>query len=119
VILAVGNDRQFVKLCDALKRPELASDERFSVNAQRARNVAELTRLLQQEFARWPRADLVATLSAAGVPCGPINSVAEVFQEPQIQHRKMLRSVPHPLGVSVPQVVCPINFTNRPLTFDA
>lgn len=60
VILAVGNDRQFVKLCEALQRPELASDARFNVNAQRARNVAELTALLQEEFSRWPRAELVA-----------------------------------------------------------
>jgi len=119
VILAVGNDRQFVKLCEALKRPELASDERFSVNAQRARNVGELTALLQDEFARWSRADLVAALSAAGVPCGPINSIPEVFQEPQVQHRRMLRTLPHPAGVAVPQVVCPINFTNQPLQFES
>ncbi len=119
VILAVGNDRQFVKLCEALKRPELATDNRFNVNAQRARNVAELTALLQEEFARWTRADLVDALGKAGVPCGPINSIPEVFQEPQIQHRKMLRTLPHPSGVDVPQVVCPINFSNRPLQFNS
>ena len=119
VILAVGNDRQFVKLCDALKRPELATDARFSVNAQRAINVRELTTLLQEEFSGWSRADLVAALSAAGVPCGPINSIPEVFQEPQVQHRRMLRTLPHPAGVTVPQVVCPINFANRPLQFES
>jgi len=119
VILAVGNDRQFVKLCDAVKRPELATDARFSVNAQRAINVRELTTLLQDEFAGWRRADLVAALGAAGVPCGPINSIPEVFQEPQVQHRRMLRTLPHPAGVTVPQVVCPINFSNRPLQFES
>ncbi len=119
VILAVGNDRQFVKLCDAVKRPELATDARFSVNAQRAINVRELTTLLQDEFSGWRRADLVAALGAAGVPCGPINSIPEVFQEPQVQHRRMLRTLPHPAGVTVPQVVCPINFANRPLQFES
>ncbi|AHG62446.1 CaiB/BaiF CoA transferase family protein [Advenella mimigardefordensis] len=119
VILAVGNDRQFVKLCEALQRPELASDARFSVNAQRARHVGELTALLQDVFADWARADLVAVLSAAGVPCGPINSIPEVFQEPQVQHRRLLRTLPHPAGVDVPQVVCPINFTNQPLQFES
>lgn len=119
VILAVGNDRQFVKLCDAMKRPELAADARFSVNAQRAINVRELTTLLQDEFSGWRRADLVAALGAAGVPCGPINSIPEVFQEPQVQHRRMLRTLPHPAGVTVPQVVCPINFANRPLQFES
>ena len=119
VILAVGNDRQFVKLCDAVKRPELATDARFSVNAQRAINVRELTTLLQDEFSGWRRADLVAALGAAGVPCGPINSIPEVFQEPQVQHRRMLRTLTHPAGVTVPQVVCPINFANRPLQFES
>ncbi|ETF02851.1 CoA transferase [Advenella kashmirensis W13003] len=119
VILAVGNDRQFVKLCDAVKRPELATDARFSVNAQRAINVRELTTLLQDEFSGWRRADLVAALGAAGVPCGPINSIPEVFQEPQVQHRRMLRTLPHPAGVTLPQVVCPINFANRPLQFES
>lgn len=118
VILAVGNDGQFVKLCDVLERPELAQDARFAVNAQRARNVDELTDILQGEFARRTRSDLVAKLGAAGVPCGPINSIPEVFREPQVLHRQMLMTLPHPTGVDLPQVACPIKFTNNPLSYD-
>ncbi|HEY9281190.1 MAG TPA: CaiB/BaiF CoA-transferase family protein [Eoetvoesiella sp.] len=117
VILAVGNDGQFVKLCDVLERPELAQDDRFNVNAQRARNVAELTETLRGEFAKRKRSDLIAKLDAAGVPCGPINSIAEVFQEPQVLHREMLLKMPHPLGVDVPQVACPLKFTKNPIEY--
>lgn len=118
VILAVGNDAQYARLCQALGREELATDERFNVNAQRARHVGELTEILQAEFATRARADLIKTLSDAGVPCGPINSIPEVFAEPQVKHRQMLRALPHPCGVTVPQVVCPIRFTSHPLSFD-
>lgn len=119
VILAVGNDGQFVKLCEALGREDLAQDSRFNVNPQRARNVAELTDILRSEFSRRTRQDLIARLDAAGVPCGPINSITEVFQEPQVLHRQMLLKMPHPLGVDVPQVACPIKFTNNPIQYDS
>ncbi len=118
VILAVGNDKQFASLCHALGLDELAQDTRFVVNAQRAKNVQALSAILQQTFLQWTREKLVQTLSLAGVPCGPINSVAEVFDEPQIRHRNMLRHLQNSAGVSVPQVVCPINFSEASLRFD-
>ena len=61
-------------------------------------------------FGAWPRERLIAALDAAGVPCGPINSVADVFEDPQVQARGMLRRVPHPSGVEVPQVASPLRF---------
>lgn len=117
VILAVGNDGQFARLCDVLGRSEWIADSRFVTNAQRARNVDELTNLLRIEFLRRKRSDLVSELDRAGVPCGPINSIAEVFREPQVLHRQMLLKMPHPLGVDVPQVACPIKFSNNPITY--
>lgn len=115
VILVVGNDGQFVKLCDVLGQPDWPNDERFASNAQRVRNISELSELLRGLFAQWEREKLVAELDAAGVPCGAINSVADVFKDPQVKARQMLQHVPHPSGVDVPQVSSPMKFSDAPL----
>ena len=65
-------------------------------------------------FAEWERERLIAALDAAGVPCGPINSVADVFKDPQVKARGMLKHVPHPSGVDVPQVATPMRFADAP-----
>ncbi len=116
--LAVGNDGQFAKLCEAIGRPEWARDEKFAANASRVRGNAELTALLAGEFARFTRAELSAALDAAGVPCAPINEISQVFDDPQIRHREMLRHLPHPLAGAVPQVVSPMRFAGAPLAFE-
>ncbi|MDM0047110.1 CaiB/BaiF CoA-transferase family protein [Variovorax dokdonensis] len=108
VILVVGNDGQFAKLCQVFGHPEWIVDERFATNAQRVRNIGELSALLKDAFGEWERDKLIDALDVAGVPCGPINSVADVFKEPQVQAREMLRHVPHPAGVEVPLVASPI-----------
>jgi len=118
IVLAVGNDGQFVKLCEAIGRPDWAQDPRFIKNADRVRNEAALTPLLAERFRDFTRAELTAKLDAAGVPCGPINAVPDVFADPQVQHRQMLRHLPHPLAGTVPQVVSPIRMQDAPLAFD-
>ncbi len=118
LVLAVGNDGQFVKLCAAIGRPDWATDERFATNPARVRNNLALTPLLSERFSEFPRADLIAALDAAGVPCAAINSVPQVFEDPQIIHREMLRHLPHPLGGTVPSVVSPMRFAEAPLAFD-
>ena len=115
LILVVGNDGQFGKLCDVLGHSEWASDPRFSVNAQRVRNIGELSALLRQAFAARTRHDLISALDRVGVPCGPINSVADVFNDPQVLARGMLKQVPHPSGVELPQVGSPMRFEQAPL----
>ncbi|MBL0420797.1 CoA transferase [Ramlibacter sp. AW1] len=115
VILVVGNDSQFGRLCEVFGRGEWTRDERFATNAQRVRNIDELSPLLRAEFARRSRQELIAALDAAGVPCGAINSVADVFEEPQVKARGMLRHVPHPSGVDVPQVASPMRFAEAVL----
>jgi crotonobetainyl-CoA:carnitine CoA-transferase CaiB-like acyl-CoA transferase len=115
VILVVGNDGQFAKLCEVFGRTEWLTDERFATNPQRVRNIAELSEMLRDLFAEWERERLIAALDAAGVPCGAINSVADVFKDPQVKARDMLDHVPHPSGVDVPQVSTPIRFTDTPL----
>jgi len=116
--LAVGNDGQFGRLAEILGHPEWIKDERFATNPARVRNHPLLDPLLRTEFAGRQRRDLVAALDAAGVPCSPINTVPEVFAEPQVQHRQMLRKLPHPAAGAVPQVVSPLNFANESLAFD-
>jgi crotonobetainyl-CoA:carnitine CoA-transferase CaiB-like acyl-CoA transferase len=115
VILVVGNDGQFNKLCEVFGQPGWAADERFATNAQRVRHITELSALLREAFGGWRREALIAALDAAGVPCGPINNVAEVFQDPQVVARGMLTQVPHPAGVAVPQVGSPMRFAAAPL----
>jgi crotonobetainyl-CoA:carnitine CoA-transferase CaiB-like acyl-CoA transferase len=118
IVLAVGNDGQFAKLCAAIGRPGWASDERFARNAGRVANGAALSALLAERFRDFAKAALTATLDAAGVPCGPINAIPQVFEDPQMQHRGMLRHLPHAAAGSVPQVVSPMNFAEAPLAFE-
>ena len=118
LVLAVGNDGQFGKLCEALGRPEWAGDERFALNQARVRNNAALTPLLSERFAAFSRDALMAALEAAGVPCAPINTIPEVFADAQVQHRGMLRQLPHKLSGTVPQVVSPLRFQDAPLRFE-
>jgi crotonobetainyl-CoA:carnitine CoA-transferase CaiB-like acyl-CoA transferase len=118
VALAVGNDGQFGRLAEVLGRPEWIKDDRFATNPARVRNHLILDPLLRAEFESRNRQELIATLEATGVPCAPINTVPEVFSDPQVQHRRMLRNLPHPTAGEVPQVVSPLNFSNEPLAFD-
>jgi crotonobetainyl-CoA:carnitine CoA-transferase CaiB-like acyl-CoA transferase len=118
IVIAVGNDGQFAKLCEAIGRSDWAADPRFTRNADRVRNEAALTPLLAERFHDFTRTELTALLDAAGVPCGPINTVPDVFADPQVQYREMLRRLPHPLAGSVPQVVSPIRMQDAPLAFD-
>jgi crotonobetainyl-CoA:carnitine CoA-transferase CaiB-like acyl-CoA transferase len=118
VVLAVGNDGQYAKMCQALKRPELATDARYAKNADRVRHKGELMPLIAQIFGTWKRADLLEAMEQVGVPCGPINSIHEVFEDAQVKHRGMKFDMPHPQSGSVPQVKNPINFTDAPLDYD-
>ncbi|MEH2611907.1 CaiB/BaiF CoA transferase family protein [Bradyrhizobium sp. AZCC 1693] len=117
-VLAVGNDGQFARLCEVIGDAGLARAPRFATNAARVRANADLTALLSAAFAAWKRDALVAALDAAGVPAAPINTIPQVFADPQLQHREMLRHLPHPLAGSVPQVVSPIRLADAPLRFD-
>ena len=119
VVLAVGNDGQYAKMCQALKRPELATDPRYARNADRVRNKDELMPLIAQIFATWKRAPLVEAMEQAGVPCGPINTVLEVFADTQVKARGMKFDLPHPQSGSVPQVKNPINFTDAAIEYDS
>ena len=118
MVLVVGNDGQFAKCCEVLGRPEWTTDERFAKNSGRVRNRAALTPLIAEVLLQRDIADWISGLEAAGVPCGPINTVPKVFEEAQVRHRGMLVDIAHPLSGTVPQVVSPMRFTDAPLAFE-
>ncbi len=120
LMLAVGNDGQFRRLCEALGRPGLADEERFASNAARVRARADLVPLLQSLIATWPRDVLLGRLEALGVPAGPINTVADVFRDPQVRHRGLLRELPAAdrAGGGVPAVRTPIRFSGAELVLE-
>ncbi len=109
VIIACGNDRQFKALCSVLDRPALSEDPRFATNPQRVTNRDLLVPLLNAPLADIPRRDLISQLEAAGVPCGPINSVSEALAEPQIAARGMRIA---PQGIS--GLKSPVRFSRSP-----
>ena len=117
IIIAVGNDTQFVRLCGVLGCPELASDERYAKNANRVRNRDILLPLLQARLSTREVADWVRLLEPVGVPCGPVNSIAQTFVNPQVMHRQMRIDLPHPLSGSVPSVANPIKFSATPMQY--
>jgi crotonobetainyl-CoA:carnitine CoA-transferase CaiB-like acyl-CoA transferase len=114
LILAVGNDGQFERFCAAAGVPELARDPRFATNVGRVRERHTLVPLLEPLLRSRTRADWLAALEAAKVPCGPINGLDEVFADPQVQHRGMALPVPHPLQPDLRLVASPIKLSATP-----
>ncbi len=115
VILACGNDNLYRKFCAAAGCAELAEDARFATNGKRVENREELTRLLAAIFAKRTKKEWVALLDAAGVPNGPINDIAQVFDEPQVKARGVRIEVQHPVAGKVPMVASPMRFSGTPL----
>jgi formyl-CoA transferase len=115
LIIAVGNDAQFSKLCAVANRPELASDKRFATNPARVRNRELLIPLIEVITATRSKQNWMDALEAVGVPCGPINNIAEAFAEPQVVAREMRFDLPHALGQTMPMVRSPIVFDHAPL----
>lgn len=105
LIVAVGNDRQFAKLCAVLEVPDLAADPRFATNPARVANRAALLPLLVARTVLWHAADLLAVLEVAGVPVGPVNRIDQVFADPQVIAREMQLA----MG-SIPGLASPIRY---------
>jgi crotonobetainyl-CoA:carnitine CoA-transferase CaiB-like acyl-CoA transferase len=117
VIVACGNDNLYRKLCQAAGCGELAADPRFATNGKRVENRAELTRLLQEVFSRRSTRAWVEALEAAGVPNGPINNVAQVYEEPQVKARGIRVEMDHPVAGRLPTVASPMRFSATPLEY--
>jgi crotonobetainyl-CoA:carnitine CoA-transferase CaiB-like acyl-CoA transferase len=115
VIVACGNDNLFRRFCDAAGCPELAHDARFATNGKRVENRAEITRLIQQIFEKKTTAEWLRRLEAAGVPNGPINNLAQVFAEPQVQARGVRIELEHPAAGKLSMVASPMRFSATPI----
>ncbi|MFN7236885.1 MAG: CaiB/BaiF CoA transferase family protein [Brevundimonas sp.] len=119
VVIAVGNDGQFRQLCAALGAPDLGTDPRFASNADRIAHRAVLTAELSSLTAACDMAGLMSRLEAAGVPCGPVNTVDQVFAESQAAHRGLVVEQTRPdLAAPVRTVASPIRLSRTPVAYD-
>ena len=118
LILAVGNDGQYAKFCAVAGQPELATDPRYARNQDRVRNRAELVPVLENIMKTRGKAEWLAALEAAKVPCGAINNIAEVFDDPQVRERGMVTTWPHPIQPALNLVSSPIKLSATPVRTD-
>ncbi|HEY1072914.1 CaiB/BaiF CoA-transferase family protein [Brevundimonas sp.] len=120
VVIAVGNDGQFRALAKALDVKSLGVDPRFATNALRVQHRAELSPALSALTASFTMKGLMAALEAAGVPCGPVNTVDQVFEEPQAIHRGLTVEQSRPdLATPIRTVASPIRLSKTPVRYDA
>lgn len=118
LMLAVGNDAQFARFCAAAGAPGLATDARFTTNASRVAHRAELVPHVATLVRRRATREWLAVLEAAQVPCGPINDLAQVFDEPQVRHRGLRMELPHPTAGSAPGVRNPVRFSRTGIEYE-
>ena len=117
MIIAVGNDSQFASLCAALGKPEWSKDERFASNPQRVKHRNELIAMIRGITVSRATGDWIAAMEAAGVPCGPINNLDQVFEDPQVQSRNVRIEMSHPLAKHVALVANPIRMSESPVQY--
>lgn len=117
MVLTVGNDLQFTRLCEALGKPEWATDEQFATNKARVANRKELIPRLRQATVMRSTREWVDVLENAGVPCGPVNTLDQVFDDPQVKARGMHQEIAHPSLGMVPTVGNPIKLKLTPVEY--
>ena len=114
VVLAIGNDRLWAKFCEAVGRPGLAADERFSTNPLRTRHYAALLPLMQEILRAHPTAWWLDAMERAGVPCGPINTIEMLARDPQVAAREMIQEVLDPMAGRMQMAGVPIKLSATP-----
>ena len=117
IILAIGNDSQFASFCQVAGCPELAQEPRFRTMSQRIVHRGELIPLIADVMRTRAKHEWIETLEAANVPCGPINNMKEVFDDPQVRHRRLRVDMPHPLGGTAPVVASPLRLSKTPVEY--
>ncbi len=117
MILAIGNDGQFGSFCRAVDRAAWADDPRFRTNADRIANRVALVEAIRAITATRATADWIALFERVGVPCGPINTVAEVFDDPQVRARGTQIRMTHPVGGEIPLVASPLRLSQTPVQY--
>jgi formyl-CoA transferase len=119
LIVAVGNDTQFASFCGVIGEPGWPKDPRFATNPERVRHRDLLVGLIGERLARRPAREWLSLLEPAGVPCGPINDLGQVFADPQVRHRGMEVRAPHPAAGEVRMVANPMKLSRTPVTYEA
>ena len=114
IVVSCGNDRLYQTLCRLLGREDLATDPRFATNPQRVRNREELVPILQEQFVQRETGDWLTALRAAGIPCGPINTVSQVFSDPHLQARGFIWECEHPTAGTIKLSGSPIRLSETP-----
>lgn len=117
LIVAVGNDSQFRSYSQAIGRPELAADPKYITNSTRITNRDELIPMLEGIMLTRTRDEWISDLEKVGVPCGPIQSIDQVFDHPQVKSRQIWREVPHPVAGVSPTTANPINYSDTPIQY--
>jgi crotonobetainyl-CoA:carnitine CoA-transferase CaiB-like acyl-CoA transferase len=117
VIVAIGNDAQFRRFCEVGGRTDLAEDPRFATNAERVAHRETLLAVIREFMAKRPRAFWLKELERVGIPSGPINDLAQVFADPQVQARGLRMELPHPQAGHLPQVANPIRYSAAELAY--
>jgi crotonobetainyl-CoA:carnitine CoA-transferase CaiB-like acyl-CoA transferase len=117
LMLAVGTDQQFSRLCETLGLSGLAKDARFVTNRQRMENKAALIPMLAERFKTRTARQWMEAFNAVGVASGPINDFGQVFADPQVKHREMLREIAHPTSGTLPIVANPVRFSDTPIEY--
>ena len=117
MILAIGNDSQFAKFCNAAGQPSWAQDERFATNAARVTHRQTLIPLMCEVTRTRSTQTWVSTLENLGVPCGPINTVDQVYQDPQVQARHLKFEMQHPRAGAIPLIANPIRMSQTPVQY--
>lgn len=117
MILTIGNDGQFAKFAQLAGHPEWAEDPRFATNAARVKHRDVLIPLIRQATVMRTTAEWIELLEQAGVPCGPINDLKQVFDDPQVQARGLRIEMPHPTAGRVPLVANPIRLSKTPVQY--
>lgn len=118
LVLAVGNDGQFRKFCEAIDRPELAGDPDYATNEGRVLNIDPLSKIISEALSQRDVLHWIEELERRSVPCGPINTIPMALEDEQVRHRQMVRTLSHPLAGTVPQVVSPLRFADAALDFN-
>jgi len=118
LMLAVGNDAQFVRFCAAAGAPEIATDARFKANQDRVAHRAELVPRVAALLRERTTREWLAALEVAQVPCGPINDLAQVFAEPQVRHRALRMELPHAAAGNAPGVRNPVRFSRTAIEYE-
>jgi len=116
-MIAASNDKQFAQLCKVLGRPELAQEERFSSVPKRVEHKKEVLAIVADLLKDKPIAHWMPLLREAVVPAAPIYNFDQVYEDPQVVHRQLVKTIPHPLSGTLKVVGNPLNFSETPLEY--